>query len=118
MGKYKMPDEPHDLYRKLEPISRVLRALGVPPPESLIPTPADVLKALGVPSTDTGRTDGRRQGRPDQTGATREEMNPAYTPSRIAQIDKKIKQMEDEIRDLKKDRVRLKNESAKSGKKT
>lgn len=45
-------------------------------------------------------------------------MNPAYTLSRIAQIDKKIKQMEDEIRDLKKDRVRLKNESAKSGKKT
>lgn len=47
-----MPDEPHDLYRKLEPISRVLRALGVPPPESLIPTPADVLKALGVPTPE------------------------------------------------------------------
>jgi hypothetical protein len=28
-----MPDEQLDLYRKLEPISRILRALGVPPPE-------------------------------------------------------------------------------------
>ncbi len=46
-----MPDE-KDLYRKLEPISRILRALGVPPPESLIPTPADVLKALGVPTPE------------------------------------------------------------------
>jgi len=43
-----MPDE-KDLYRKLEPISRVLRALGVPPPESLIPTPAEILADLGVP---------------------------------------------------------------------
>jgi hypothetical protein len=34
-----MEDE-KDLYRK------------VPPPESLIPTPADVLKALGVPTPE------------------------------------------------------------------
>lgn len=47
-----MTDENHDLYRKLEPISRILKALGVPPPESLIPTPADALKAMGVPTPE------------------------------------------------------------------
>lgn len=47
-----MPDEPQDLYRKLEPISRVLRALGVPPPEAVIPTPAEFLEDVGVPTVD------------------------------------------------------------------
>ncbi len=47
-----MPDEPRDLYRKLEPISRVLRALGVPPPEAVIPTPAEFLEDVGVPTVE------------------------------------------------------------------
>lgn len=47
-----MPDEPLDLYRKLEPVSRVLRALGVPPPEAVLPTPAEILEDLGVPTLD------------------------------------------------------------------
>ncbi len=47
-----MPDEPRDLYRKLEPISRVLRALGVPPPEAVIPTPAEFLEYVGVPTVE------------------------------------------------------------------
>lgn len=47
-----MPDEPLDLYRKLEPISRVLRALGVPPPEAVIPTPAEVMEDLGIPTIE------------------------------------------------------------------
>jgi len=46
-----MEDE-KDLYRKLEPISRVLRALGVPPPEVFIPTPAELLEDLGVPTIE------------------------------------------------------------------
>jgi len=47
-----MPDEPLDLYRKLEPVSRVLRALGVPPPEAVLPTPAEIMEDLGVPTLD------------------------------------------------------------------
>lgn len=47
-----MPDEKLDLYRKLEPISRVLRALGVPPPEAVLPTPAELLEDLGVPTVE------------------------------------------------------------------
>ena len=47
-----MPDEPLDLYRKLEPVSRVLRAVGVPPPEAFIPTPAEILSDLGVPALE------------------------------------------------------------------
>lgn len=47
-----MPDEPLDLYRKLEPVSRLLRALGVPPPEAVLPTPAEILEDLGVPTLD------------------------------------------------------------------
>jgi hypothetical protein len=47
-----MPDEKLDLYRKLEPISRVLRALGLPPPEAFIPTPAEILADLGVPTIE------------------------------------------------------------------
>lgn len=47
-----MPDEPHDLYRKLEPVSRVLRAIGVPPPEAVLPTPAELLDDLGVPTIE------------------------------------------------------------------
>lgn len=47
-----MPDEPLDLYRKLEPVSRLLRALGVPPPEAFIPTPAEILCDLGVPTIE------------------------------------------------------------------
>jgi len=45
-----MPDEKHDLYRKIEPVSRLLRALGVPPLEAVLPTPAEVLEDLGVPT--------------------------------------------------------------------
>ena len=40
-----MEDE-KDLYRKLEPISRVLRALGVPPPEELLADVKDDLIKL------------------------------------------------------------------------
>lgn len=47
-----MSKEPLDLYRKLEPVSRVLRALGVPPPEAVLPTPAEILEDLGVPTLD------------------------------------------------------------------
>jgi len=47
-----MPDEPLDLYRKLEPISRVLRALGFPPLESVLPTPAEVFEDLGIPTIE------------------------------------------------------------------
>ena len=37
-----------DKYRKLEPISRVLRALAIPPPEAVIPTPKEVMEELGI----------------------------------------------------------------------
>lgn len=47
-----MQNEPPDLYRKLEPVSRVLRALGVPPPEAFIPTPAEIMEDLGVPTME------------------------------------------------------------------
>ena len=47
-----MSTEPHDLYRKIEPVSRLLRALGVPPLESVLPTPAEVLEDLGVPTIE------------------------------------------------------------------
>lgn len=47
-----MTDERLDLYRKLEPISRVLRALGVPPPEAVLPTPAELFEDLGVPTIE------------------------------------------------------------------
>lgn len=47
-----MSDEPQDLYRKLEPISRVLRAIGVPPPEAVLPTPAEFLEDVGVPTVE------------------------------------------------------------------
>lgn len=47
-----MQDEKYDLYRKIEPVSRVLRALGVPPPEAFIPTPAEILDDLGVPTIE------------------------------------------------------------------
>lgn len=47
-----MPDDQLDLYRKLEPISRVLRALGVPPPEAVLPTPAEFLADVGVPTVE------------------------------------------------------------------
>jgi hypothetical protein len=47
-----MPDEQLDLYRKLEPLSRILRALGVPPPEAVLPTPAEILVELGVPTLE------------------------------------------------------------------
>jgi len=45
-------------------------------------------------------------------------MNPPYTRSRLAQVDRKIQQMEDELRDLKKERIRIKEESAKARKTT
>ncbi len=47
-----MPDEPRDLYRKIEPISRVLRAIGVPPPEAVLPTPAELLADVGIPTIE------------------------------------------------------------------
>lgn len=47
-----MPEEKYDLYRKLEPVSRVLRAFGLPPPEAFIPTPAEVIKDLGIPTIE------------------------------------------------------------------
>lgn len=47
-----MPEEPLDLYRKLEPVSRLLRAFGVPPIEEIIPTPAEILTDLGVPTIE------------------------------------------------------------------
>jgi len=37
-----------DKYRKLEPISRVLRALAIPPPEAVIPTPKEIMEELGI----------------------------------------------------------------------
>ena len=40
--------EDYDKYRKLEPISRVLRALAIPPPEAFIPTPYEVMKEAGI----------------------------------------------------------------------
>jgi len=47
-----MSTEPHDLYRKIEPVSRVLRALGVPPIETVLPTPAELLSDLGIPTIE------------------------------------------------------------------
>ncbi len=44
-------------------------------------------------------------------------MNKEYALSRLAQIDRKIKQMETELRQIKRDRVNLKAECAKTGKK-
>jgi len=41
-------NEDLDKYRKLEPISRVLRALGIPPPEAVIPTPKEIMEELGI----------------------------------------------------------------------
>lgn len=42
-----MSEDP-DKYRKLEPISRVLRALAIPPPEAVIPTPKEIMEELGI----------------------------------------------------------------------
>lgn len=41
-------NEDLDKYRKLEPVSRVLRALAIPPPEAVIPTPKEVMEELGI----------------------------------------------------------------------
>ena len=41
-------NENHDKYRKLEPISRLLRAFAIPPPESIIPTPKEIMEELGI----------------------------------------------------------------------
>ena len=41
-------NEDLDKYRKLEPISRVLRALAIPPPEAIIPTPKEIMEELGI----------------------------------------------------------------------
>lgn len=43
-------------------------------------------------------------------------MNEEYARSRLSQLDKKIHQMEAELRQVKKDRVALKNECVKHGK--
>lgn len=45
-------------------------------------------------------------------------MNPQHTLARIAQVAKKIRQMEEELRDLKKVRLKLKGEIVKPRKKT
>lgn len=45
-------------------------------------------------------------------------MNPQHTLARLAQVDKKIKQAEDELRDLKRMRVKLNGESVKPPRKT
>lgn len=42
-----MPENMDEI-RKLELISRVLRALAIPPPESLIPTPKEIFNELGI----------------------------------------------------------------------
>jgi len=39
-------------------------------------------------------------------------MNNAYTRARLAQVDRKIHEMEEELRVLKKERIRLKTESS------
>lgn len=44
-------------------------------------------------------------------------MNQAYTKQRLIQLNRKIKQMEEELRDLKNERIRLKEESKKPPKK-
>lgn len=41
-------DKKFDNIRKLELWSRVLRALALPPPEALIPTPKEVMEDLGM----------------------------------------------------------------------
>lgn len=41
-------NEDLDKYRKLEPISRALRALAIPPPEAVIPTPKEIMDELGI----------------------------------------------------------------------
>ena len=45
-------------------------------------------------------------------------MNPAYTKARLIQIDRKIHQMEAELRELKKERIKIKEGIAKALKKT
>jgi len=45
-------EEKYDLYRKLEPFSRILRALGIPPVEAVIPTPREVAEDLGIPTLE------------------------------------------------------------------
>jgi len=47
-----MPEKEMDLYRKIEPVSRVLRALGIPPLEAVIPTPREILDDLGIPKLE------------------------------------------------------------------
>lgn len=41
-------DDKFDNIRKLEPISRALRALAIPPPETLIPTPKEIMEDIGM----------------------------------------------------------------------
>ena len=38
-----------DNLRKLEPISRLLKALGVPPIETVIPSPRELIIKMGLP---------------------------------------------------------------------
>lgn len=42
-----------DMYRKLEPVSRVLRALAIPPPEAVILTPKEIMDELGIRTPET-----------------------------------------------------------------
>jgi len=37
-----------DEFRKIEPISRVLRALAIPPIEAVIPPPKEIMEDLGI----------------------------------------------------------------------
>jgi len=47
-----MEEEKLDLHRKLEPVSRVLRALGIPPIEAVIILPREILDDLGIPKLE------------------------------------------------------------------
>jgi hypothetical protein len=41
-----------DEIRSLEPLSRVMKSFGVPPPETVIPTPREIISRMGLPVID------------------------------------------------------------------
>jgi len=45
-------------------------------------------------------------------------MNPAYTKARLTQIDRKIHQTEEDLRELKKERIKIKEGIVKARKET
>jgi len=47
-----MPEKEMDLYRKIEPVSRVLRAFGLPPLETVLITPREIMDDLGIPKLE------------------------------------------------------------------